>query len=230
MELGLFCRRKVEMEQRVFQIQKLGVRWIKGRRRLCDLFFYNQKDVHPGLQRPFSLRLSEGKSDSGEGEQDLGGGSGALPGLQLWAGQRAAWRRPPDRDGLRHGSRNRQGGFFPTWAWSCSGFPPVKRKLFLAKEAILTVTDSEFCPGPWRESLIRCLFPPPGVDGPPFPGWWLAVDEQGHSGVLWPAPLPPAGAAVWRSGQEGHRKCGGHRLFLEAEFPLLQLNLAFKVE
>lgn len=71
-------------------------------------------------------------------------------------------------------------------------------------------------------------FLPPGVDRSPFPSWWLAVDEQGNCSVLWTAPLPPAGAAVWRSVQGRQRTCGDHRLFLEAEFPLLQLNLAFK--
>lgn len=40
------------------------------------------------------------------------------------------------------------------------------------KEAVWTVTDSEFRFRPFTgELLIRCLFPPSGVDRPPFPGW-----------------------------------------------------------
>lgn len=72
----------MELDQGVFRIQKLGNGRTKERWRLCD-HFYNQKDVHPGLHSPLSLCLSEGKSDPGEGEQDVGGGSGALPSLKL---------------------------------------------------------------------------------------------------------------------------------------------------
>lgn len=83
MMFSFFCRKKMELDQGVFQTQKLGNRRTKERWRLCDHFYDNQKDVHPGLHSPFSLCLSEGESDPGEGEKDVGGGSGTLPSLKL---------------------------------------------------------------------------------------------------------------------------------------------------